>query len=331
MRFFKFLVIGIFLLSLFSCLPIAKTQGVAKPKEVSIDEQMNQLTAQIIASFNQSNVQKIAVIEFADLEGNVTQLGRFIAEELITRIFTSGRFDVVERNLLNKVLAEQQLGMTGYLDQESAISLGQILGVQAIISGSITDLGNNIKINSRLISTETGSVFAVASINIPKNDMIRKLLGENIITSNSMINGNSSYQPEFSGLKPPIVQHGVQFDLQKCFYSNGILSFVFNITNLDMDKEISILNYTRDNVLRFFDESGNEYQKAEIFLGTHHSRGNSDGVRNKTMIQDVGTQCIMKFYEVSKKPQTVKRLDLLLEIPDLKNVFTITLREIPVE
>ena len=99
---------------------------------------------------------------------------------MITRIFTTGKFEVVERNLLQKVLEEQKLGMTGYIDQETAISLGQILGVDAIITGSITDLGTNVKINARLISTETGSVFAVASINAPKNDMIRKLLGENI-------------------------------------------------------------------------------------------------------------------------------------------------------
>jgi curli biogenesis system outer membrane secretion channel CsgG len=330
MRAIKFLMFVLIFLLLSACGPVTKTSILQKPSGDTLDDQMNRLTSQIISSFNQSNVQKIAVIEFADLEGNVTQLGRFIAEELITRIFTSGRFEVVERNLLQKVLEEQQLGMTGYIDQATAISLGQILGVDAIITGSLTDLGKNVKINARLISTGTGSVFAVASVNVIKDSTIKLLMGENISNSANS-NSNSSQAPQHSGLKPPVVQHGVQFELQKCFYSNDIFSFVFDVTNLDMDKEISILNYTRDDVLRFFDENGNEYQKAEIFLGTHHSRGNSDGVKNKTMIQDVGTQCIMKFYNVSKKPTTVKRLDLLLEIPDLKNVFTITFRDIPVE
>ncbi|MDO9576765.1 MAG: hypothetical protein Q7J16_02660 [Candidatus Cloacimonadales bacterium] len=168
------------------------------------------------------------------------------------------------------------------------------------------------------------------TVELRKNDTIRKLMGENI-ESTKMSDNKPGYQSESAGLKPPIVQYGVQFELQKCFYSNGIVSFVFNITNLDMDKEISILNYTRDDVLRFFDENGNEYQKAEIFLGTHRAASNREGVSQITMIQDVGTQCIMKFNNVSKKPQTVKRLDLLLEIPDLKNVFTITFRDIPVE
>ncbi|OPX25589.1 MAG: hypothetical protein B1H06_07195, partial [Candidatus Cloacimonas sp. 4484_143] len=128
MRITKFLVLILAFLLLSACGPATKTSILQKPSGATLDDQMNRLTSQIISSFNQSNVQKIAIIEFADLEGNVTQLGRFIAEELITRIFTSGKFEVVERNLLQKVLEEQQLGMTGYIDQETAISLGQILG-----------------------------------------------------------------------------------------------------------------------------------------------------------------------------------------------------------
>jgi curli biogenesis system outer membrane secretion channel CsgG len=180
MKLLRFAVLICLVAILVACGPDYKPVEVRKDNSASLDQQLNNLTAQIIASFNQSNVSKIAVIEFADLEGNVTQLGRFIAEELITRIFTTGRFDVVERNLLQKVLEEQKLGMTGYIDQETAISLGQILGVDAIITGSISDLGPNIKINARLISTESGSVFAVASVTVTKDNTIKLLMGETI-------------------------------------------------------------------------------------------------------------------------------------------------------
>ena len=327
MKFTRFFVVAIVLLSLISCLPTSKPQQVEKQKSSNLDQQMSNLTSQIISSFNQSNVRKIAVIEFADLEGNVTQLGRFIAEELITRFFTTGKFEVVERNLLQKVLEEQKLGTSGYIDQETAISIGQILGVDAIITGSLTDLGDNVKINARLISTETGSVFAVASVNVYKDPTIKLLMGESVPTA-GLPEGTQKPQ---SGLKPPVIQHGVQFALEKCFYTNGSVSVVFTVTNLDLDKEISILNYTRNEKLRFFDENGNEFQQAELYLGTHKANSTWKGIEKVTMIQDVGTQLILKFNNVNKKPQTMKRLDILLEIPDLKNVFTITFREIPVE
>jgi len=280
------------------------------------------------SSFNQSNVQKIAVIEFADLEGNVTQLGRFIAEELITRIFTSGKFEVVERNLLQKVLEEQQLGMTGYIDQQTAISLGQILGVEAIITGSLTDLGKNVKINARLISTETGSVFAVASVNVLKDSTIKLLMGESI--SNSGNNkANSSQTPQHSGLKAPVVNHGIQFVLKECFFTNGSVSLIFEVTNLDMDKNISLLDRTRESYLRIIDDQGREFKSQEQFLGTHKKGWN--GISDVMLVQDVGTQYTVKFNNVKTKPTTVKRIDMLLEIPDLQNNFTITFRDIPVE
>ncbi|MCF7792827.1 MAG: CsgG/HfaB family protein [Candidatus Cloacimonetes bacterium] len=328
MKIFKFILLLSLVLFIVSCGPDYKPKEVRKENVPTLDKQLNNLTSQIIASFNQSNVSKIAVIEFADLEGNVTQLGRFIAEELITRIFTTGRFDVVERNLLQKVLEEQKLGMTGYIDQETAISLGQILGVDAIISGSISDLGKNVKINARLISTESGSVFAVASVNVQKDDTIKLLLGESI-QQTFETNDNSISEPQLSGIKPPVVEHGIQFVLKECFYTNGIVSVILDVTNLDMDKNISLLDRKDQYYIRIIDDQGREFKSREQFLGTHSKGWN--GIRDVMLVQDVATQYTVKFSGVKTKPEMVKRLDLLLEIPDIQNYFSITFRDIPVQ
>ena len=328
MRSIKFLILILIIVALTACGPTTKTAVIQEPEKITLDSQMNTLTNQIISSFNQSNVKKIAVIEFADLEGNVTQLGRFIAEELITRIFTTGKFDVVERNLLQKVLEEQQLGMTGYIDQETAISIGQILGVDAIITGSITDLGNNVKINARLISTETGSVFAVASIQVFKDSTIKLLMGESIATSGNP-NSTSSQKPQQSGLKTPVVNHGIQFILKECFFTNGFVSVILEITNLDFDKQISLYDRSKNAYARIIDDKGREFRSPQQFLGTHKQGWN--GIENVTMVQDVGTQYTLKFPNVKSKPTIVKRLDMLLYIPDLQNSFTISFRDIPVE
>ena len=328
MRFKIFFALVLMMSLIISCGPATKTSVLQQPAGSSLDDQMNKLTNQIISSFNQSSVKKIAIIEFADLEGNVTQLGKFIAEELITRIFTTGKFEVVERNLLQKVLEEQQLGMTGYIDQESAISIGQLLGVEAIVTGSITNLGKSVKINARLISTETGSVFAVASVTVHKDSTIRLLMGEKIDKPGSGTVSNSSYQPEYKGLKPPIVNHGIQFVLKDCFYTNGFLTTILEVTNLDMDKEITLYDRAKNAYVRVIDDQGREYRSPEQFLGTHKQGWN--GIDNVLMVQDVGTQYTVKFRNVKPKPTTVKRLDLLLYLPDLQNFFSITFRDIPV-
>ncbi|MEA2096224.1 MAG: FlgO family outer membrane protein [Candidatus Cloacimonadota bacterium] len=327
MKSIRFFVLVLIVIILTACGPATTTTSVQEPAKITLDNQMSKLTTQIISSFNQSSANKIAVIEFADLEGNVTQLGRFIAEELITRIFTTGKFEVVERNLLQKVLEEQKLGMTGYIDQETAISLGQILGVDAIITGSITNLGNNVKINARLISTETGSVFAVASVNVFKDSTIKLLMGEVVEQSNGDTK-ISSYQQEEKGMKPPVVNHGIQFILKECFFTNGFVSVILEITNLDFDKQVSLYDRAKNAYARIIDDQGREFRSPQQFLGTHKQGWN--GIENVTMIQDVGTQYTLKFPNVRSKPAVVKRLDMILFIPDLQNNFTITFRDIPV-
>ncbi len=140
--------------------PIAKTETFEKPEITNnLDNSLSELTTQIINSITEDGKKKIAVIEFSDLEGNVTQFGKYLAEELITRLFRTKKFEVVERQLLNKIISEQKLSISGMIDENSAKELGRILGVDAIVSGTITDLGTSLKVNARIISTETGKVF----------------------------------------------------------------------------------------------------------------------------------------------------------------------------
>jgi len=112
------------------------------------------------------------------LDGKATELGKFLAEELITKLFLTKKFEVIERQLLNKIIAEHKLDFSGLIDPNSAKELGKILGADAIVSGTITDLVENIKVNARLISTETGQIFSVASEDIIKDNTVKKLMGQ---------------------------------------------------------------------------------------------------------------------------------------------------------
>ncbi len=142
----------------------------------TLDQGIKELATQIANEMSEGNRQKIAVVEFSDLDGKITELGKFLSEELITKLFASKKFNVVERQLLNKVLYEYKLNLTGLIDETTAKQIGKILGVDAICSGTITDLVNSVKINARLISTETGSIFSVASAQIQKDEVVKKLL-----------------------------------------------------------------------------------------------------------------------------------------------------------
>jgi TolB-like protein len=157
-----------------------QSQAPAAPQTIStandLEAALSELTREIAANIEGTGKRKVAVVEFSTLDGSGTELGMYLAEELITRLFKTGKFEVVERQLLNKVLAEQELVVSGFVEPTVAQKLGKILGVDAIVSGTVADLGISVRINARIISTETGTVFAAAASETKKDEVVSRML-----------------------------------------------------------------------------------------------------------------------------------------------------------
>ncbi len=86
--------------------------------------------------------KRIAVIQFeAPGEYAGTPVPSGIADMITTTLVKSGRFDVVERMQLDKILQEQKLGTNGVLDPSTAPKLGKVLGVDYLLGGKITEFG----------------------------------------------------------------------------------------------------------------------------------------------------------------------------------------------
>lgn len=107
------------------------------------------------------------------------RLGQAAADELVTQLVRDGRFIVIERAQLDAVLDEQQIGASGAVDAATAAKIGRILGVQFILTGSITQfsiertsarvrgIGGTYsnaesKLDVRLISSETAEILVAA-------------------------------------------------------------------------------------------------------------------------------------------------------------------------
>ncbi len=77
-------------------------------------------------------------------EGN-WDIGKGISDLLVTRLVKDGTYTVVERKALQAVLAEQNFSNSDRANATTAASIGKILGVSAIITGSITQFGTEDK------------------------------------------------------------------------------------------------------------------------------------------------------------------------------------------
>lgn len=106
----------------------------------------------------------IAVLPFPYCDGSEEKSSWVISERLTTKFGGSKQWQVVERTLLDKVFRELNLEHSGAISQESVRQMGQLLGVEAIVTGTLIELDQNeIEVNARLIQAETGRVLATAS------------------------------------------------------------------------------------------------------------------------------------------------------------------------
>jgi curli biogenesis system outer membrane secretion channel CsgG len=143
---------------------------------------------------------RIAVMDFdyATVEtassamfGTNVDVGRGIADLLVTDLVKDGTYSIIERKALDKIMAEQNFSNSNRADPTSAAKLGKLLGVDAILVGSITQFGNetkrtnlgggggnwggfglggfghsnskaNVGITARLVNVDTGEIMAVA-------------------------------------------------------------------------------------------------------------------------------------------------------------------------
>ena len=72
----------------------------------------------------------------------------------------SGRVQVVERELLDKLLEELKLSTTDLVDPQKALQVGKILAARLIATGSMMRYGKDIQASIRLTETETTSLKA---------------------------------------------------------------------------------------------------------------------------------------------------------------------------
>ena len=135
------------------------------------NEAMDAMAIQITDKIGGAEKKRVAVVDFTDLDGETSDFGKYIAEEILVRLFRGGEVQVVERRMLKKVMEELKLQKSGVINEATAKRLGSLLGVDALCTGTIAELQRTMKVNARLISAETGGIFAVASTEIDKNDL----------------------------------------------------------------------------------------------------------------------------------------------------------------
>ena len=144
--------------------------------------------------------KRVAIFDFdyatvhssvAALFGQDVDVGKGISDLLVKYLVKDGSYSVIERKAMDKILAEQNFSNSDRANPNSAAKIGKLLGVDAIIVGSITQFGNDTKntgvggggggfggfglggfkhskskaivaLDARIVDIDTGEILAVA-------------------------------------------------------------------------------------------------------------------------------------------------------------------------
>jgi curli biogenesis system outer membrane secretion channel CsgG len=155
-----------------------------------------------LACFGQAQKRRVAVLDFdygtvqssvAAVFGQNEDVGKGISDLLINQLVKAGDYEVIERQAINKIVAEQNFSNSYRADSTTAVKLGKLLGVNDIIIGSVTQFGRDdqnksyggaalgsftgrfgigglkkkkaravVGISARLVDVQTGQILAVA-------------------------------------------------------------------------------------------------------------------------------------------------------------------------
>jgi curli biogenesis system outer membrane secretion channel CsgG len=108
----------------------------------------------VLSCAAQAQKKRVAILDFD--YGTVQQyvygmyqsnqdVGKGITDLLVDKLVADGKYSVIERKAMDRILAEQNFSNSDRANPATAAKIGQILGVDAIIMGSITKFGSDDK------------------------------------------------------------------------------------------------------------------------------------------------------------------------------------------
>ncbi len=151
----------------------ARPQASSPQTTGGFEMALEDLAEQIETGAASSDRMTIATLEFEGLSGDHPPFARYTAEVLSTTLARRGRFRVIERRRLDRILEELKLNTSGLFDPDSRKKFGQVSGVQAILIGSYQNFAATVRLNARLVSTETGETISAGSVTGVKDGGVR--------------------------------------------------------------------------------------------------------------------------------------------------------------
>lgn len=286
------------------------------PLSLAYEQEIHTASRQIVEGVQGRELSALAVVDFTDLDGNATQLGRFLAEEFSVALSSAtSAIEIIDRTHLKALVQESKLSATGLIDPKTARELGRIAGAQALVTGTITPFGDEVRLTIKVLSTETARHLYSLALSIPRTQAIDDLLRRGLQVASAPSPAPAGGGPDLRTHQ--IVQAGaLSVGLQGCKLSGSVLTCETLFTAQE-DLQVSL-----ENGSRTFDEAGNEYTAGKLLLGR---RSGAYYSLRTDLIAGVPVRAAVTFEGVGSGTRTLTALEL-----HLGRLGTVVFRNVPI-
>ena len=144
--------------------------ATARPTQPSLFEAIAMAAERLAGDFPAGT--SMAIVAF---ESESENFSRFIMDEFAGSLIDRG-IDVPERQLLEIAARELDFHMTGYVSDETALSIGRFLGADIVIVGQLWDLGAMRRFTLNAIDVEAGTRASVPRFNVRDDRELRNMI-----------------------------------------------------------------------------------------------------------------------------------------------------------
>ncbi|MFN0014565.1 MAG: FlgO family outer membrane protein [Saprospiraceae bacterium] len=316
----------ILLFTLWAFCPKALHAQDALYKEITV------IINDLVAKMNtKTGIKNVAISDFTKLDGTPTELGKYLAEQFSDAMVNStANFSIVDRARLNFLLKEAGLDAKGLLDPNSAAKLGKMKGIDAIVIGTLTAEGENLRVNVKAINLESAVILASSYGYIRRTPAIIALEEKGLGDTPAPTPGKTTPETKPPVKQPPVLpvqatfeKDPLLFECLECKQSGTSVTCKVRIMSKGKDYQIYVNANERSKII---DEEGNDFFMSNVRL----ANVSGSDQQKKDLVADVPVTSEFTFSEVEQHINSITKMVVSAWGTPYGDVY-ITLKNIPVK
>lgn len=223
----------------------------ADKTESIVIKKLDNFTDEIIKKFEiDSSKAVVGIADFENKSGKAekSNIGFAVSDIISQRLTELDQFIVVESSQIDKIIDSLKLGLSGLYDEKTVASIGNLVGAEYMVLGSVADIGGFYRINARVVNVETG--ITIVNENLELDSRLLEKESQKYLPPRYRIMLGSSliYNPQDFNLSFNTLDRGYNLGISAGFYydfkPDHSLSAIINYYALNMGDYKDDMDYS---------------------------------------------------------------------------------------